>query len=733
MNELLGLFGYDDKVNSRDTENLNLDNYADKEDETSDVIDDVKCDKRKSTAARLKSRLRHRLYPASSGSLARHHMNLINTQTHKEPTVQSGETDTGSNDEASSDQKQCSWCHKYANHQLKLDTPSGNREFCSEQCFTQCRRASFKKSKSCDWCKHVRHALNYVEFTDGETQLQFCSEKCLNQYKMSVFCQETQELSGRLEKTDGKGEVVSCGDRKFREKILITPDLWLVGRAAEARETARERERLEREMRRDGPLRTSSAHDQTLDLSLKVHTREETKDRSQTHIEHAKHDSCSKRNRTSALNDSEKSSVERPDVQRSPAHDMTGGIPPHLLHPLMAGMAPWLQHAQFLGSLPPGMMQYGQMLAAYTPTPNQNQDANKCSVMKSNDKHFKQDQTAASALLTPNRAEVNHAPSVSPRREHRNSPLPDRRTSSLFPVDFPHFLQNGVLPGPFPAPAGHSFQSLPGMPPVTMMFPFPVILPLPVPIPIPIPMTVKQLATAFGHKLEEPKTISIKTEDDSIYGTKSPVCHQNLSPHSSISSVSDISPRERYQVRSGSRSSCPDMTYVRRHTRETCTEHNFMKRSLTHESLDLSVKSKIPKYDCSSFTSDEDGVIDLSAYRENGHKSDDTSFEPVAENGASIDDGSRSPESKEEGEVASVPKIHIVTHKDETPLNAPLPLPPTEHPYSSRRGLILDAPAVSKKSRTPSPERRVYVRNVPRDIIEAARRRCSYRTRIRTK
>ena len=37
MNELLGLFGYEDKVNSADTENLNLDNYADSKENGCDV------------------------------------------------------------------------------------------------------------------------------------------------------------------------------------------------------------------------------------------------------------------------------------------------------------------------------------------------------------------------------------------------------------------------------------------------------------------------------------------------------------------------------------------------------------------------------------------------------------------------------------------------------------------------------------------------------------------------
>ena len=70
----------------------------------------------------------------------------------------------------------CSWCQKVAsNKQLfSLKTPTGQKAFCSEVCFTQCRRANFKRNKTCDWCRHVRHTVNYVDFQDGEHQLQFC-------------------------------------------------------------------------------------------------------------------------------------------------------------------------------------------------------------------------------------------------------------------------------------------------------------------------------------------------------------------------------------------------------------------------------------------------------------------------------------------------------------------------------------------------------------------------------
>ena len=78
-----------------------------------------------------------------------------------------------------------------------------------------------------------------------------------------------------------------------------------------------------------------------------------------------------------------------------------------------------------------------------------------------------------------------------------------------------------------------------------------------------------------------------------------------------------------------------------------------------------------------------------------------------------------------------VPKIHIIDSRDDPPLAQPLPLPPADHAYSMRRSLILDAPSVPRAPRSPSPERR-YVRTVPRDMVEAAKRRC-LRARVRTK
>lgn len=86
----------------------------------------------------------------------------------------------------------CSWCHQEISQQSTEIIGSQGTIFCSENCFLSWRRASFKRAKTCDFCKSVRNAVSYVDFSDGATQLQFCSDKCLNQYKMQIFCRETQ-------------------------------------------------------------------------------------------------------------------------------------------------------------------------------------------------------------------------------------------------------------------------------------------------------------------------------------------------------------------------------------------------------------------------------------------------------------------------------------------------------------------------------------------------------------
>lgn len=115
---------------------------------------------------------------------------------------------------------ECGWCKRViAFGSTEFTATSEGLKYCSESCFAQSRRASYKRAKTCDWCKHIRHAVSYVDFQDGASQLQFCSDKCLNQYKMQIFCKETQ---AHLEMNPHLKEKL-----KTSNEALITPELWM--------------------------------------------------------------------------------------------------------------------------------------------------------------------------------------------------------------------------------------------------------------------------------------------------------------------------------------------------------------------------------------------------------------------------------------------------------------------------------------------------------------------------
>ena len=63
MNELLSIFGYDDKINSADTEKLDLKQYTDPRDrDGSDVTHDEESDEERESSGSLKLRLKRRKY-----------------------------------------------------------------------------------------------------------------------------------------------------------------------------------------------------------------------------------------------------------------------------------------------------------------------------------------------------------------------------------------------------------------------------------------------------------------------------------------------------------------------------------------------------------------------------------------------------------------------------------------------------------------------------------------------
>ena len=130
----------------------------------------------------------------------------------------------------------CSWCGRGEIGEGGIKGHSQDKRaglagvFCSDLCFSQCRRAAFKRAKVCDWCKHVRHTITYVDFDDGQRQLQFCTEKCLNQYKRHLFCSEAaslgiQSLQGQLA-APSTSTSLTIDPNSGRSRLLITPELW---------------------------------------------------------------------------------------------------------------------------------------------------------------------------------------------------------------------------------------------------------------------------------------------------------------------------------------------------------------------------------------------------------------------------------------------------------------------------------------------------------------------------
>ncbi|XP_055490963.1 LOW QUALITY PROTEIN: sine oculis-binding protein homolog A [Leucoraja erinacea] len=149
----------------------------------------------------------------------------------------------------------CAWCQKLGIKRYSLSMGSEVKSFCSEKCFAACRRAYFKRNKSvplttdgcpfesspgshhvqqdrikdttvCDWCKHIRHTKEYLDFGDGERRLQFCSAKCLNQYKMDIFYKETQaNLPAGLCSTMHPAAAEKKSEHMGVQQLL-TPESW---------------------------------------------------------------------------------------------------------------------------------------------------------------------------------------------------------------------------------------------------------------------------------------------------------------------------------------------------------------------------------------------------------------------------------------------------------------------------------------------------------------------------
>ncbi|XP_060801475.1 sine oculis-binding protein homolog [Amyelois transitella] len=363
--------------------------------------------------------------------------------------------------EQANDQKnkdECSWCNKSISSEGGALQQAG-AAFCSELCFSQSRRANFKRAKTCDWCRHVRHTVAYVDFQDGATQLQFCSDKCLNQYKMHIFCRETQAH------LDLNPHLVSGASTSN----LITPELWLKNCKSRSASPTSERsgspnpeankhnnpENIEEHKIQKIPLRKSPP--------LPVITIAPTE----------------------KLMKPKRSSEERTPPQKVPeAKKDTRGTKMNLRKRRTSKCSATVT---------------SQTLRRQTSTPKA-QDLRMCS--PSVDGSSPASTTGHSAIHSP-----PHPVNPHPQPPHFPNPMfgmpppvfmdtgpgmPNELRQPLFPprlnfmprpgMSMPHERPRIPPPPNFPPAFGQA-------PPVTVLVPYPVVIPIPLPIPIPIPLT----------------------------------------------------------------------------------------------------------------------------------------------------------------------------------------------------------------------------------------------------
>uniref|UniRef100_UPI0037E73184 sine oculis-binding protein homolog isoform X2 n=1 Tax=Semicossyphus pulcher TaxID=241346 RepID=UPI0037E73184 len=486
MNELLGWYGYD-KVDLRESEANEIRNYRERRQHVS-VLKENSLPKPKS----LETKVGHSVLamksgeresssvPSSSPSSSSTSSSLTTPKEHKSAPVIVPLIKPSAVEDVQNVQIVCVWCQKEGVKRYSLCMGSELKSFCSEKCFAACRRAYFKRNKArdedlhgerspqhphtedsprlvlkinsnvrvCDWCKHVRHTKEYLDFGSGEERLQFCSTKCLNQYKMDVFYREARAAltSSSPSRTNQEGRSESSlGGQK-----LLTPDSWHSSSSAgEARH---------RNLSPKGPIHGSAE-------SSSISPSEASSSNSKLTV--------------SGLR-----TLERPIQPPLQPHAVEVSTHPAPLHP-PPPPRPLLEHQPVPQIHMPFIRPPLHAQGLRSPHANPPRHPAPSSSPIHRPPHSPHLQPPTSSSMNP------------PGLMH---PFPGAYFPGL------HSPPLNMMPrGPVPMPPIMNFgipSFSPLLPQPTVMVPYPIIVPLPVPIPIPIPIPVPSKAT-----LETPSVI----------------------------------------------------------------------------------------------------------------------------------------------------------------------------------------------------------------------------------
>ncbi|RVE55745.1 hypothetical protein OJAV_G00229200 [Oryzias javanicus] len=270
MNELLGWYGYD-KVDLRESEANEIRNYRERRQHVSVLKENslpkpkILDTKMSHSVLAMKSGERESSSVPSSSPSSSSTSSSLTPKEHKSAPVIVPLIKPSAVEDVQNVQIVCVWCQKEGVKRYSLCMGSELKSFCSEKCFAACRRAYFKRNKArdedlhsdrspqhthpedsprlvlkinsnvrsvspvpqvCDWCKHVRHTKEYLDFGSGEERLQFCSTKCLNQYKMDVFYREARAALNSTTSSPSRPSQDRRVDGGVAGQKLLTPESW---------------------------------------------------------------------------------------------------------------------------------------------------------------------------------------------------------------------------------------------------------------------------------------------------------------------------------------------------------------------------------------------------------------------------------------------------------------------------------------------------------------------------